>query len=65
MNDMPAAAGRDLLNKVPEAILFFWIIKILPPTEGETAADFADQRGHKVLAEKLRSMNQPKKDPPL
>lgn len=40
MNDMPAATRRDLLNKVPEAILFFWIIKILATTVGETAADF-------------------------
>ncbi len=39
MNDTPAAARRDLLNKVPEVILFFWIIKILATTVGETAAD--------------------------
>ena len=32
--------GRQLLNKVPEITLFFWIIKILCTTVGETAADF-------------------------
>ena len=29
-----------MLNKVPEITLFFWIIKILCTTVGETAADF-------------------------
>ena len=29
-----------LLNKVPEATVYFWIIKILCTTVGETAADF-------------------------
>jgi uncharacterized membrane-anchored protein len=32
--------GRQMLNKVPEVTLFFWIIKILCTTVGETAADF-------------------------
>ncbi len=32
--------GRMLLNKVPEITIFFWIIKILCTTVGETAADF-------------------------
>src|SRR6478752_103555 len=32
--------GRVLLNKVPEVTVFFWIIKILATTVGETAADF-------------------------
>jgi len=31
---------RYLLNKVPEVTLYFWIIKILCTTVGETAADF-------------------------
>jgi uncharacterized membrane-anchored protein len=31
---------RQMLNKVPEITLFFWIIKILCTTVGETAADF-------------------------
>src|SRR3954469_9195573 len=32
--------GRDMLNKVPEVTLFFWVIKILCTTVGETAADY-------------------------
>ena len=31
---------KKLLSKVPEVTLFFWIIKILATTVGETAADF-------------------------
>ena len=34
------AIGRSMLNKVPEVTLYFWIIKILCTTVGETAADF-------------------------
>ncbi|NOX26489.1 MAG: hypothetical protein GXP59_10350, partial [Deltaproteobacteria bacterium] len=29
-----------MLNKVPEVTLYFWIIKIMATTVGETAADF-------------------------
>ena len=29
-----------MLNKVPLVTLFFWIIKILATTVGETGADF-------------------------
>jgi uncharacterized membrane-anchored protein len=32
--------GRQMLNKVPEVTLWFWVIKILSTTVGETAADF-------------------------
>jgi uncharacterized membrane-anchored protein len=32
--------ARQMLNKVPEVTIFFWIIKILATTVGETAADF-------------------------
>ncbi|MCW2991724.1 MAG: hypothetical protein JWM73_2318, partial [Solirubrobacterales bacterium] len=32
--------GRQMLNKVPEVTLFFWVIKILCTTIGETAADY-------------------------
>ena len=32
--------ARTMLNKVPEVTIFFWIIKILATTVGETAADF-------------------------
>src|SRR5216683_722688 len=31
---------RQMLNKVPEVTLYFWVIKILCTTVGETAADF-------------------------
>lgn len=42
---MPAQATSDskwaqMLNKVPEITLYFWIIKVLCTTVGETAADF-------------------------
>jgi uncharacterized membrane-anchored protein len=33
-------AGRQLLNKVPQITLYFWVIKILCTTVGETFADF-------------------------
>ena len=38
----PAAAsrGRKMLNKVPEVTIFFWVIKIMCTTVGETAADY-------------------------
>ena len=32
--------NRTLMNKVPEVTIFFWIIKILCTTVGESAADF-------------------------
>ena len=35
-----ASRGRKMLNKVPEVTLYFWVIKILATTVGETAADF-------------------------
>ena len=31
---------RRMLNKVPEVTIFFWIIKVLATTVGETAADY-------------------------
>ncbi|MDX6518614.1 MAG: hypothetical protein QOF50_1460 [Gaiellaceae bacterium] len=31
---------RQMLNKVPEVALYFWIIKVLCTTVGETASDF-------------------------
>ncbi len=36
----PGPFDRRLLNKVPEVTIFFWIIKILCTTVGESAADF-------------------------
>ncbi len=38
--DATPHVGRQLLNKVPEVTIYFWIIKILATTVGETAADF-------------------------
>ncbi|HEX6711735.1 MAG TPA: hypothetical protein VF066_00065 [Thermoleophilaceae bacterium] len=32
--------GRTMLNKVPEVTLFFWVIKIMCTTVGESAADY-------------------------
>src|SRR2546421_8656560 len=32
--------GRAMLNKVPEVTVYFWLIKVLCTTVGETAADF-------------------------
>ena len=41
MNDTKSPSiGRQMLNKVPEVIIYFWIIKIMATTVGETAADF-------------------------
>ncbi|HZS23192.1 MAG TPA: hypothetical protein VFA63_19650, partial [Pseudonocardiaceae bacterium] len=36
------APARQLLNKVPEVTVYFWVIKVLCTTVGETAADFLD-----------------------
>jgi uncharacterized membrane-anchored protein len=41
----PLGAGspaRRMLNKVPEVTLFFWLIKIMCTTVGETAADYVN-----------------------
>src|SRR3954469_22952054 len=34
--------GRQMLNKVPEVTFFFWAIKIMCTTVGETAADYVN-----------------------
>jgi uncharacterized membrane-anchored protein len=42
-NGMRAARvgrGRQMLNKVPEVTIYFWVIKVLCTTVGETFADF-------------------------
>ena len=38
--DTSPSAWSGMLNKVPEVILYFWIIKILCTTVGETFADY-------------------------
>jgi uncharacterized membrane-anchored protein len=35
--------GRQMLNKVPEITLYFWVIKIFCTTVGETAADLMNE----------------------
>jgi uncharacterized membrane-anchored protein len=37
---VPPSAPRRMLNKVPEVTIYFWLIKILCTTVGETAADY-------------------------
>lgn len=37
---MQESLGWKMLNKVPEVTIYFWIIKILCTTVGETAADY-------------------------
>src|SRR4051794_21006956 len=37
-----SAIGRQILSKVPEITIYFWIIKVLCTTVGETASDFLD-----------------------
>ena len=38
--------ARAMLNKVPEVTFYFWVIKILATTVGETAADFLNFNLH-------------------
>lgn len=40
MATLDAPSARGLWSKVPEVTIFFWVIKILCTTVGETAADF-------------------------
>lgn len=40
MDHVPSAPAREMLNKVPLVTLYFWVIKIMATTVGETAADF-------------------------
>jgi uncharacterized membrane-anchored protein len=37
---MTTTTARQMLNKVPEVTLYFWVIKIMCTTVGETAADY-------------------------
>lgn len=36
-------SGREMLNKVPEVTLYFWVIKVLCTTVGETASDYLSE----------------------
>ena len=40
MKSAAATTGKEMLSKVPEITLYFWIIKVLCTTVGETAADY-------------------------
>lgn len=40
MEQTLAPSARTMLNKVPLVTLYFWVIKIMATTVGETAADF-------------------------
>lgn len=42
-NNVSMPNVRQMLNKVPEITLFFWIIKVLSTTVGETGADLIDE----------------------
>lgn len=44
MNTESNPTAHQMLNKVPQLTLFFWIIKILCTTVGETAADFLNAK---------------------
>jgi uncharacterized membrane-anchored protein len=50
VNDDPRktspSVARQMLNKVPEVTLYFWIVKVLCTTVGETAADFLNVNLH-------------------
>src|SRR3954453_21361062 len=37
---MTTTTARRMLNKVPEITFYFWVIKIMCTTVGETAADY-------------------------
>lgn len=39
-----ASLARQLINKVPEVTIYFWVIKVLCTTVGETFSDFLDGR---------------------
>jgi uncharacterized membrane-anchored protein len=47
---MNRATVREMLNKVPEVTVYFWIIKVLCTTVGETAADYLNANMHLGLA---------------
>ncbi|MHB8654934.1 MAG: COG4705 family protein [Terriglobia bacterium] len=45
-----SSGGRQILLKVPEVTAFFWIIKVLCTTVGETASDFLSETLHLGLS---------------
>ena len=43
---MNSSQMKRMLNKVPEVTIYFWIIKVLCTTVGETAADYLNETVH-------------------
>src|SRR5436305_8940299 len=43
LRDRAMSTGRLMLNKVPEVTVFFWIIKVLCTTVGESFADYVNE----------------------
>ena len=43
MTSQTPSPARQMLNKVPEVTLYFWVIKIMATTVGETAADYLNE----------------------
>src|SRR4051794_33648278 len=43
MTTAPSMTARRMLNKVPEVTIYFWIIKILCTTVGESFADYINE----------------------
>ena len=41
--DEPLTRARQLVNKVPEVTVYFWVIKILCTTVGESFADYINE----------------------
>ena len=41
--DEPLTRARQMLNKVPEVTVYFWVIKILCTTVGESFADYINE----------------------
>ena len=46
MNTPLASGNASLFNKVPQVTFFFWVVKIMATTVGETAADFLNFNLH-------------------
>jgi uncharacterized membrane-anchored protein len=46
MKTLTRESAMQMLNKVPEVTIYFWIIKVMATTVGETAADFLNFNLH-------------------
>jgi uncharacterized membrane-anchored protein len=46
MKTLARTDAVQMLNKVPEVVLYFWMIKVMATTVGETAADFLNVNLH-------------------